>query len=99
MYNHHPLIALVQHVGLEDIDSTEATILETSRLFVRNLTFSCTEQELQELFSKYGHVSQVRTLHSILAFFFAPSWCADSYDDKYHRDIRLFREVAEFFGK
>ncbi|KAK0445041.1 uncharacterized protein EV420DRAFT_1648558 [Desarmillaria tabescens] len=40
-------------------DPTEETILQTSRLFVRNLAFSCTDTELQELFSRYGEISQV----------------------------------------
>ncbi|PBK60975.1 RNA-binding domain-containing protein [Armillaria solidipes] len=42
-------------------DLTEETILQTSRLFVRNLAFSCTDTELQELFSGYGEISQVHT--------------------------------------
>ncbi|PBK88707.1 hypothetical protein ARMGADRAFT_1047355 [Armillaria gallica] len=40
-------------------DPTEETILQTSRLFVRNLAFSCTDTELQDLFSGYGEISQV----------------------------------------
>ncbi|EAU87398.1 rRNA primary transcript binding protein [Coprinopsis cinerea okayama7 len=37
-------------------DPTEETIRQTARLFVRNLTFSCTEEELLELFSPFGNV-------------------------------------------
>ncbi|KAF7296138.1 hypothetical protein MKEN_01429100 [Mycena kentingensis (nom. inval.)] len=40
-------------------DSAKATILQTARLFIRNLAFSCTEQELQELFAPFGDISQV----------------------------------------
>jgi multiple RNA-binding domain-containing protein 1 len=41
----------------------EETILSTGRLFVRNLTFTCTEEELRGLFQSFGVVSQVsRTL-------------------------------------
>ncbi|KAJ7228150.1 hypothetical protein GGX14DRAFT_538560 [Mycena pura] len=40
-------------------DSTKETILRTSRLFVRNLAFSCTEADLLELFSPFGEVSQL----------------------------------------
>ncbi|KAF8916989.1 hypothetical protein CPB85DRAFT_1481797 [Mucidula mucida] len=43
----------------EPTDPTKETILQTSRLFVRNLTFSCTEDELSEFFSPYGSLSQV----------------------------------------
>jgi multiple RNA-binding domain-containing protein 1 len=38
---------------------TEETILRTGRLFVRNLTFTCTEEELRGLFQSFGAVSQV----------------------------------------
>ena len=31
-------------------DDTKETILQTSRLFVRNLSFSCTDEELAGLF-------------------------------------------------
>jgi multiple RNA-binding domain-containing protein 1 len=37
----------------------EETILRTGRLFVRNLTFTCTEEELRGLFQSFGVVSQV----------------------------------------
>ncbi|KAI0706720.1 hypothetical protein C8T65DRAFT_651773 [Cerioporus squamosus] len=40
-------------------DPTKSTILQTSRLFLRNLAFSCTEDELRELFQAHGDVSQV----------------------------------------
>jgi multiple RNA-binding domain-containing protein 1 len=36
---------------------------ETGRLFVRNLPFTITEEELQALFSKYGMVSEVHIPH------------------------------------
>lgn len=40
-------------------DPTEETILQTSRLFVRNLAFSCTDADLLEFFSPFGEISQV----------------------------------------
>ncbi|KAI0702632.1 hypothetical protein C8Q76DRAFT_802236 [Earliella scabrosa] len=40
------------------VDPTKSTILATSRLFVRNLAFTCTESELLELFQTHGEVSQ-----------------------------------------
>ncbi|RPD76903.1 RNA-binding domain-containing protein [Lentinus tigrinus ALCF2SS1-7] len=43
----------------EPPDPTKATILQTARLFVRNLAFSCTEDELRELFQPHGDISQV----------------------------------------
>ncbi|KAH9039133.1 hypothetical protein EDB85DRAFT_2132081 [Lactarius pseudohatsudake] len=39
-------------------DPTVKTILHTARLFVRNLTFTCTEDELRGLFQPFGAVSQ-----------------------------------------
>ncbi|KAK7694280.1 hypothetical protein QCA50_001461 [Cerrena zonata] len=43
-------------------DPNKASILETSRLFLRNLAFSCTEAELSELVAPFGTVSQVRII-------------------------------------
>lgn len=43
-------------------DPTKETILQTSRLFVRNLAFSCTDADLVEFFSPFGEISQVSTL-------------------------------------
>jgi multiple RNA-binding domain-containing protein 1 len=40
-------------------DSTTQTIMQTSRLFLRNLAFSCTEAEIMELFQPFGEVAQV----------------------------------------
>ncbi|KAH9068110.1 hypothetical protein EDB83DRAFT_2506272 [Lactarius deliciosus] len=40
-------------------DPTVKTILHTARLFVRNLTFTCTEDELRGLFQPFGAVSQI----------------------------------------
>ncbi|KAF7294210.1 hypothetical protein HMN09_01149400 [Mycena chlorophos] len=40
-------------------DNTKETILQTSRLFVRNLAFSCTEQDIQEFFGPFGDITQV----------------------------------------
>lgn len=44
----------------ERSDPTKETILQTARLFVRNLAFACTEDELRELFRPFGEISQVR---------------------------------------
>ena len=43
----------------EPKDDTKETILQTSRLFVRNLSFSCTDEELADLFKPFGEISQV----------------------------------------
>ncbi|KAN0136550.1 hypothetical protein V8E53_005597 [Lactarius tabidus] len=43
----------------DDEDPTARTILQTSRLFIRNLTFTCTEDELRGLFQPFGTVSQI----------------------------------------
>ncbi|XP_043690007.1 multiple RNA-binding domain-containing protein 1-like isoform X2 [Telopea speciosissima] len=42
--------------GLKD---AREEVLETGRLFVRNLPYSATEDDLAELFSKFGNISQV----------------------------------------
>ncbi|KAG6336749.1 hypothetical protein ID866_2354 [Astraeus odoratus] len=43
----------------QDKDPTKETILQTARLFLRNLAFSCTETELYELFQQFGEIEQV----------------------------------------
>ncbi|KIJ47176.1 hypothetical protein M422DRAFT_132924, partial [Sphaerobolus stellatus SS14] len=43
---------------LDPNETTRQTILQTGRLFLRNLTFSCTSEEIQELFSQYGPIEQ-----------------------------------------
>lgn len=43
----------------DDEDPTVKTILQTARLFIRNLTFTCTEDELRGLFQPFGTISQV----------------------------------------
>ncbi|KAG1731034.1 hypothetical protein EDB19DRAFT_1739512, partial [Suillus lakei] len=40
-------------------DSATKTIMRTSRLFLRNLAFSCTEAEIMELSQPFGEVAQV----------------------------------------
>ncbi|XP_010529286.1 PREDICTED: multiple RNA-binding domain-containing protein 1 isoform X1 [Tarenaya hassleriana] len=43
----------------QDVKDGRENILETGRLFVRNLPYSATEDELQEHFSEYGEISEV----------------------------------------
>ncbi|KII90259.1 hypothetical protein PLICRDRAFT_40464 [Plicaturopsis crispa FD-325 SS-3] len=43
----------------EETDPVKQTLLQTSRLFVRNLAFSCTDADLTELFAPFGAISQV----------------------------------------
>ncbi|TFK67242.1 hypothetical protein BDN72DRAFT_771006 [Pluteus cervinus] len=40
-------------------DPTKRGILETGRLFLRNLAFSCSDADLLELFKPYGDIAQV----------------------------------------
>ena len=47
----------------QEKDPIEETIFRTARLFVRNLTFTCTEEELRPLFQPFGAVSQVRRIY------------------------------------
>lgn len=43
-------------------DPVRETILQTARLFARNLAYSCTEDELRELFEPFGKLEQVRNV-------------------------------------
>ncbi|KAG6889270.1 hypothetical protein C0992_005794 [Termitomyces sp. T32_za158] len=47
------------HEEAHEADPTIPTIRETSRLFVRNLAFGCTQPELEGVFSPFGEVVQV----------------------------------------
>ncbi|KAK3574803.1 hypothetical protein QTP86_018394 [Hemibagrus guttatus] len=40
-------------------DEEEEDVSESGRLFVRNLPYTCTEEELKELFTKHGHLSEL----------------------------------------
>jgi multiple RNA-binding domain-containing protein 1 len=52
-----------QDQGVSDEkDPTEEMILRTARLFVRNLTFTCTAEELHPLFEQFGTISQVSSV-------------------------------------
>ena len=50
-----------QEVSDEE-DPNKETIRRTARLFVRNLTFTCTAEELRRLFEQFGVISQVRRI-------------------------------------
>jgi multiple RNA-binding domain-containing protein 1 len=67
----------------EPKDPAKDTIMQTSRLFLRNLPFSCTEAELMELFQPFGEVAQVSLLPPCLTLRIALF-----LDDKTIRDIR-----------
>lgn len=63
----------------EHQDSTTKTIMQTSRLFLRNLAFSCTEAEIMELFQPFGEIVQVSISWPCRIFFTSFS----SLDDKH----------------
>lgn len=43
----------------EESLNNEETIAESGRIFVRNLPYTVTEEEIQELFSKFGELSEI----------------------------------------
>lgn len=45
------------------------TILQTARLFLRNLAFASSEDELRELFERHGEVTQVSLVSSYMTAF------------------------------
>ncbi|KAJ3863372.1 hypothetical protein EV359DRAFT_73647 [Lentinula novae-zelandiae] len=46
-------------ISVRDANSVREAIFQTSRLFVRNLAFSCSDTDLTTLFGKFGELSQV----------------------------------------
>lgn len=73
----------------EQKDPAKDTIMQTSRLFIRNLAFSCTEAELMELFQPFGEVAQVSILACFIFFIHFALCC----DDKIIRDIRSLKDM------
>ncbi|GAW04849.1 pre-rrna processing protein [Lentinula edodes] len=61
----------------EPREPVQEAILQTSRLFVRNLAFSCSDSDLTTLFGKFGELSQVIMISS-----------RSFWDDNLYRDIR-----------
>uniref|UniRef100_A0A8C4XFY5 RNA binding motif protein 19 n=1 Tax=Erpetoichthys calabaricus TaxID=27687 RepID=A0A8C4XFY5_ERPCA len=40
-------------------DEEEEDLAESGRIFVRNLPYTCSEEDVSNLFSKYGHISEI----------------------------------------
>jgi RNA recognition motif-containing protein len=74
----------------EPKDPARDTIMQTSRLFLRNLAFSCTEAELLDLFKPFGEVAQVSPTAMSFLILAAVSYPSD---EKLYRDIRSFGDV------
>ncbi|XP_037514076.1 LOW QUALITY PROTEIN: probable RNA-binding protein 19 [Rhipicephalus sanguineus] len=43
----------------EDLGNPQDTLADTGRIFIRNLSYTITEEELEELFKKYGPLEEV----------------------------------------
>ncbi|KAL1478157.1 hypothetical protein MTO96_035176, partial [Rhipicephalus appendiculatus] len=43
----------------EDLGNPQETLADTGRIFIRNLSYTITEEELEELFKKYGPLEEV----------------------------------------
>lgn len=65
------------------------TIMQSGRLFVRNLPFTATEEELESFFSAYGPLAQVRILTRQVG-------CED---DSQYRDNRGIADADVILGK
>lgn len=48
-------------------DEEEEDVAESGRLFVRNLPYTCTEEELKEIFIKYGESHDTPYYHLIIS--------------------------------
>lgn len=47
--------------SIEQSDTTHQLLLDSARLFLRNLAFSITEGDLRALLEPFGEIQQVRT--------------------------------------
>lgn len=43
-------------------DEEEEDVAESGRLFIRNLPYTCIEEDIQELFSKHGELKNIQLL-------------------------------------
>lgn len=50
-------------------DEEEEDVAESGRLFIRNLPYTCTEEEIKELFSKHGELRKQTLMHSLVSRF------------------------------
>ena len=58
--------ALVEDDPLDPLTGDpKALLLDSPRLFVRNLAFHITEPDLRELFSPFGDLESVRSFHPL----------------------------------
>lgn len=67
----------------EDEDADTTLVRKTARLFVRNLPFSATEDDLNVHFGQYGEVEEVRLNPHFIMFVSSPA----EYDESRDRDI------------
>lgn len=47
-------------------DEEEEDVSESGRLFIRNLPYTCTEEEMKELFAKYGELKNTQNTYNYL---------------------------------
>lgn len=75
-------------------DDAVATISRTSRLFVRNLPYTTTEEDLYEAFGKFGTIQEVSTKLIPVPPFYSPCLCEGTkhrkHDEPQDRDILCY---------
>lgn len=49
-------------------DEEEEDVAESGRLFIRNLPYTCTEEDIKELFSKHGELKNIHLLIHYICF-------------------------------
>jgi multiple RNA-binding domain-containing protein 1 len=69
-------------VAIDQHQAALSDILETRRLFVRNLSYTAGEEELRSQFSRFGQLEEVCQVFFI-------SECGSSYSLRINRDIRI----------
>lgn len=47
---------------LEQLKKIEENILETGRLFIRNLPYICNDEHLKEIFEKFGEIAELQVI-------------------------------------
>lgn len=60
-------------------DEEEEDVADSGRLFIRNLPYTCSEEEIKELFAKHGEFNKTTTFIHIQVHTFVHSYPSDNH--------------------
>uniref|UniRef100_A0A0R3RN75 RNA-binding protein 19 n=1 Tax=Elaeophora elaphi TaxID=1147741 RepID=A0A0R3RN75_9BILA len=63
-FSHENMDGYIHNTREKEVEASVTKILETGRLFVRNLPYVCSDEDLRYLFKKYGEISDLQVIVS-----------------------------------